>query len=231
MTRKLFISLLLSLVVVMLPSCNSSSSGYVAEDDTLFDIVTVVATGSNGTSFSVQKDDSSAPVTLTCTNAIDTAQVGKRVLIAYRLPSGTSQYTNSTVELVAAQKVINDTVQVADVTSLANEAQNLLSANVVGNYLDIKAQCSYKDAPARYALVLDESTVNDAYPTIYLTFKADNYINSSSKDLYASFNISKLRSNKAYAGFKLVWIPSISAASGTRTFKFSDVPETIVPTE
>ncbi len=227
---KTLLAFTLAIVALLLPACNSSSSGYVAEDDTLFDIVTLVSSNSNGSTFSVQKDDNSVPVTLSCTTAIDTAQVGKRILIAYTLPTGVSQYTSSSVTLVGAVKVVNDTVSVASADSFNNESQNVLVANMVGNYLDVKSQCDVYSSPKTFALVMDADTQNEAYPTVYLVFKSDNYISASQKDVYASFNIAKLRSNAAYSGFKLVWSPTSLAASGTRTFEFNN-KLTPTPTE
>jgi hypothetical protein len=220
MKQTKFTSFLVAALALLVCSCNSNSS-YTPEDDPLFDIVTYVAVSENGSSFQAQKSDISLPVTLTCTEKLDTAQLGKRVLIAYRLPTGVEQYTTSSITLLAAQKIVNDTVTVAEYSSFVDQTQDVVIANLIGNYLDIKTQCSVKSEPATLKLVLDPATATDEVPTLHLVFQTDNQLNSSQKDVYASFDISDLRNNLSYSGFKLVWLPKTAASNGSHTFSFN----------
>jgi hypothetical protein len=233
MKRNQFLSLISASVAMIFASCNSSSSG---TDDTgeeyLYDIVTYTACSDNGSSYSVQKDDNSTPAILTATQRIDTTyvKVGQRVLIAYTLPSGTPAYTSSSITLKGYQSIINGAIE-STTSAPTNESQNVVSAWITGKYLNIYSQCDVRSAPKTYSLLLDKSTADKEYPTVYLVFISDNTFSSSQKNIYASFDISELKNNSAYSGFTLTWNPYYGNGTGTQVFRFTNGAEVIKPLE
>lgn len=233
MKKTLIPSLFAAALAVLLPSCNSESNSATTDDDTHYDMVTYASMSDKGSTYTLQKDDDSQPVTLTATARIDTTavKVGQRVVIAYTLPSGVSAYTNSSINLKGYMTAVNDTI-ITDKAPTLNYNQKLISAWITGKYLNIHSQVSVAESAKRFELVLDEETVNNIYPTVYLVFEPDlDFDKVSSKSVYASFDISKLRYTLNARGFKLVWLPASGGGTGTQTFTLIDSSSIITPTE
>lgn len=230
MKRTLFTSLIAACTAMLLPSCNSSESTGTDSVDTQYDIVTYAALSKNGSSFTVQKDDNSTPVTLTTTQSLDTTyvKVGERVLIAYTLPDGVSAYTSSSITLVGYKPIINDVLTTGSYDS-TGDYQTIYAAWPTGNYLNIHADASFANEPKKYSLELDQLTANNEYPTVYLNFKTDRDDQASTNSIYASFDISELRANSNVRGITLVWMPKSGTGTGSTVINFGNSNSEIQP--
>lgn len=225
MKRNLFYSLFAAIVAIFLPSCNSSSDDIVTEEYQ-YDIATLSAMNDNGSSYIVQKDAASLPVTLTTTQRIDTTnvKVGERLLIVYSLPNGVSAYTSSSITLQGYRPIINKPIEFGSFSG-QNDNLRLISAWVTGKYLNVYASGAVYSDPKEFKLIVDENTLSDQYPTVYLVFRTDNEMSAVESSIYASFDISELQSKAS--GFQLVWNP-IGSVSGKEVFDFSGM-NTIQP--
>jgi hypothetical protein len=229
MKRTFFYSLFAAIVVMLMPSCNSSSNEVDTGEECQYDIATLKSMNDNGSSFVVQKDATSSAVVLTTTQRVDTTvvKVGERLLIAYTLPTGVSAYTNSSITLKGYTDIINSPIEVGSYTG-TNESVRLISAWVTGKYLNIYATAEIYEAPKEFRLILDESTLDQKYPVVTLLFKSDGIgVEAVESSIYASFDITELM--ERCSTFQLVWSP-LGGGSGRETFDLGGL-STIKPLE
>ncbi len=215
-------------------SCNSKNSGPQIEDDTLFDIATLVATNDNGTTVTLRKDGDSPLATLTFANVkIDTDKVavGQRFWIAYRTATGIP-YQSGPAQLIAYMAIYNSTIiegTKESTQSWATMQQDVLSMWRTGNWINVQALCTYSaDRPNKYDLVVDKTTLGNDYPEAYLLYEANTAPGANTQQFFASFNISSVWSLQNVKGLRITMFSS----GGKRTLTFSkDLTEPIRPNE
>lgn len=207
------ISLLLFTITALftMVSCNSSDdydNGIPA--DAQYSIVTLLSSSSTGSVFEFQKDNNSTPVTFTAPEtSIDIAQIPlkSRMLIAYKLETGSSLEAGGFIHVYAYGSILNGDIKFADPNASANFATGdvtLQTQWLTGDYLNLALTVSYSQTMS-LQLVCDKSTLEEEYPTVYLIYKADNQTTAYPHSGYASFNVAELWSNPGVRGFNFVF--------------------------
>lgn len=198
--------LLLTIAVISLSmvSCNDKSDEPQLERYTYF--ATLESIGNGTCSFSVQENSDSQPVILTATATLNSSfKVGDRYVIQYsnleNNPFVSGPVTLYYIIGVFSGDAVIETME--NISPLIADPINVLYAERTGKWLNIEAWVSVAEQPAKFGLFVDESTLGDEYPDVYLGFRTDNPGYSSPKTLYASFDIQSLFDLPNSKGFTL----------------------------
>ncbi len=184
------------LIGIMSASCNSDSNSGGLPADLCVDFATFTKTSDNGSVFTLRKSADSELVTLTAAVKIDTEKLkpGSRVIIHY-LPSGGQQpYQSGPIDLYGISEIQNGTPEKASLSTIEgwpSERLKMMSLTRSGQYLDVWAELSFSSKPERFVLAVDEATLSDEYPQLYIVFTSDNSIGRI-RQYYASFDLSSV---------------------------------------
>lgn len=216
----------MAVTMLVLPSCNKDNDE-PGTTDYQYLIVTISTLTDTGTTFTYQNGGLTSPViTLTSSQKLnkDSFKEGDRVMIAFTYSGGNQSVTNPNsgeITLLAIAPVINGDL----LTGTANEYNSFSSALVentycwmAGPYLNIQTSAVIRYNPKEFRLVMDQSTADQEYPTIYLLFESDDDVNGVAKNLVSSFNLTSFWENEAnYKGFNL----RVANLNGQREWTFT----------
>ena len=192
-------------LAVMTTSCNDNDNG--PENYVYYDIVTFVSQNDNGSTYTLHKDANSHLITYTASQRQDEKVVkpGTRIMIAYQLTDGRQSYTSGPIFLLGFQTVENGSL----VEGTAEQYGQWMSAGiqpkgfwVTGNYLNMQFQGMIRNEVKTLDLVVDETTLGNKMPDVYLMYKPDDET-APWKDIVASYDISLIWANMQYDGFVL----------------------------
>lgn len=209
-------------LVVGISSCNSSSDD---NPGTYMDFMTLISTGSTGSVFEMYNNESNTLLTLTSTvnlSDVKNVKVGERVILLYsygnRMP-----YTSGDITVFSLSPVLNGELTVApSVPEASFDDMQTQAVSVSGVYLNYQGSALYTENYNNMKLVLDEATMNNAMPDVYLVLDADSDNPAANwKGVFASFNISKIWTDSRYQGFTL-HINDVNSNFRTLTFKRSE---------
>lgn len=221
---KLTLAMLAMLTVsATFTACNSDDGGQLITTYTQF--ATLVADDESGSTFEVNNSADGPVRVLTSTNRVDTKKVavGQRLMIAYQLEGTTSEDGSGPIRLLAYMQVINGKLEVMSATEAENFKTNSLQdpvMQVTGNYLNVQVMGRLRTDPEKFALIADESTMDDKYPTVYLVFLSDDASTGAWKTIYGSFDISSIWNNQKYNGM----IVKMDNENGQDEFKLESRP-------
>lgn len=207
MKQKIFQFLALVAIAVGLSACNDSNNdGPVIE--TYQQFATLQSVSDNGSTFGVWNSATSGMRVLTSSEKIPASvcEPGQRLIILYQLMSGTSPEGSGSIALLAVMPVINGTVTektAAETGQWASNSVQEFSYQLTGNYLDLHFLAQMASEPKDCQLYVDQTTLADAYPVVYLIYEADNIATSTWKNVYASFDVSPILKDYVHKGFIL----------------------------
>lgn len=194
------ISAILAVITIGLVtvSCNSNSStpgGF--PDNMQTDFATLVSTSNDGTIFTLRKSGDSPLVTLSAAVKVDESviKVGSRVIISYVPSGGQGVYESGPITLYGLAGVFNAAITKEPMTTIDSWQSQRLKMMMIsrsGQYLDIWAELEYKTEPQRFVLAVDESTVDNDFPEVYLVFSSDMTSIGTPRQFYASFDLSSV---------------------------------------
>lgn len=200
-----FLSLLAAVFTLLCTtSCNDTS-----EDPTTteiyYDIVTLYAQNDNGCTLIAHADANSNAVTYTSAESLDTdyVSIGERVLIAYTSSYG--RYVSGAINLIGYQVVENGMIEEGneeDTDGWSSTGIQPSSLWVTGNYLNMQFDAPIYNKIGSLRLVVDESTLSNSMPDVYLIYIADQ-VGASYAEIVASYDISMIWANSDYDGFVL----------------------------
>lgn len=211
--KRNFAKLAAALVTVVagaaLTACNGTGMDKPTGPETYINFVTFQSQSDEGTVFTFNREAFTPLVTLTSAQKFDPKgfmpKPGERLLLQYLLPNGREPYTSGPVTLTAYQQVINGKVE----PGKAEDNRNWLSVGiqqpaiwVAGDYLNINLLASYVSSIKKLSLVVDETTLSDKMPTVYMMVIPDEDYVGTWKSVYASIDITEVWNNK-YDGFVL----------------------------
>lgn len=203
-----------TLAIIMALGLGMSAASCADEDDTdihhatLYDVVEFTSQNSSGTVFTLWRPDATTSVSLTTsTPVINTSLVapGESVFIAYT-PLDGKAYTSGPVEVSAYGTVNNAPLMKAASDKLEgwdSEPIYLMSLWRAGNKVCLRLRMTYDTAPRLFALVLDEATAEDEYPTAYLFHKRPSDVPNFSRQYYAAFDLSSLWNTPGCKGLRI----------------------------
>lgn len=212
-------------------SCNDDDNDTIP-NDSVTDFVTLTGVGNGGFTVTACKGDDSPLATLVFSNQkMDTTRVkvGQRFLLQYRTESG-QPYQSGAATAYAYRPILNAKLtQGNELTTShwATYSQEIPMIWRTGNFINIMAICDYKAAPATYAMVVDEETLDEAIPTAYLLYEPDKGVEGSTLVYYSTFDISLVWDNAQYNGLRVVYVDQ-NSQKRTTTFNKSG-SETITP--
>lgn len=183
-------------IVVGLAACSDADTPDI-HDATLYDVVELTAQNGSGSVFTLWRPDATVPVTLTTsTPVINTSvvEVGDCLFLAYRPVDGRA-YTSGPVEVSAYGTVNNAPLMKSTSQNLEGwdtEPVCLMSLWRAGDKVCMRLRMTYDTAPRLFALVIDESTAKEEYPTAYLYHRRPSDVPNFSRQYYAAFDLSSL---------------------------------------
>lgn len=192
-------------------ACSNDDSNPPFSGDEMFDIVTFVGnpqSNNNKAVFQFQKENDSRLTTLRATNTdLDTAKIklNTRMLIAYLPESGTHNVDDN-ITLKGYSVVFNDSIRTGDKNKLPNMEHNPIYVNAIwrsGTYINIHCGLTYSYEPSGFVLLVDNKTIDDPMPNVYLSYKTGSDHESYYKEFYASIDISNLWNRPTCKGIKL----------------------------
>ena len=213
-------------------SCNMSSNSGESNDNTIYTFATVEAVNDNGASFTFRKEDDSPLITLYSTQSFNTTTVkaGMRVFIGYTI-TGNQPYTSGQVTITGMLSPLGGDIIVGtadDYEQFASQKIGIEAFWRSGEYLNITATGAYYQDPKTFALVVDETTIDEPYPTAYLIFKSDRDIESvSDKAIYGSFDISEVWNREGFKGLAV----HVNSTGVQQLYSFNKGAQTITPVE
>lgn len=191
----LIVAVLLS---AMLFSCSKNDIVPGIPPDLCADFATYVESNTAGSVFTLRKNGDSDLITLTAAGVmVNNEQVkpGNRVIIQY-IPSGGQQpYQSGPISLYSITKIINGGVgseSLETIRSWSSDPVKMMTLNRSGQYLDVWAEATFDDSIIRFSLTVDESTVDDSCPQLYLVFESDEKTVVRTHQIYASFDLSSV---------------------------------------
>lgn len=205
MIKKTYCLLMLFALICSMASCSKSNEPIIGPEipnDALYDIVTLVATTANSSTFSVQKNENSAPATyFSSVSLLSNTDIkpGSRLLIAYKMQHDAPAYSTGAITLYGFSRLNNTEPDVLIGTSAAyngwdTEPMKMLSMWLTGDYLNVHSQMftTVTGRPTRYILVADQSTLDNPIIEVHLILKSNNSDGGNLSPIYASFDIYEL---------------------------------------
>lgn len=185
---------------------NTTGGGFPSNLNTAF--ATFVSSGDNGSVFTVQKSADSPVATLTSTTKVssDALKAGERVILQY-VPTGSDAYASGPVTIYGIGKIINGKVSEAtetEINGMRNDYLKMLIFDRTGAYINIWAEATLRNEPAKFTIVADKATLGDAYPKLYVVFETDSDMGST-RSVYASFDIASVFNQSTCEGVEVYY--------------------------
>jgi hypothetical protein len=168
--------------------------------------------------FTFRRSGDSPLITLTgvASQTLD-IESGTRVLLRYQ-PENGEAYTSGPVAVKYVLNINQDVLRQGDITGWDADPLYLLSMWRSGEYINMEAEVVYSETSRRFALVADESTLNDANPQLYLVHDTKNAPDNFSRRIYASWNVAALWNR---TGCRSITIHVNDSNRGLSTITFS----------
>lgn len=198
--------LITALLAFSLASCDEDGVDGPVEM-TCTDMVTFVGNINDKATFTFQKMDDSPEITLTAQSAINTDRVtnGTRMLISY-IPYDNKAYTSGPMTLLGARIVTQSPI----VTEWREEYDNWDKDKVyaysvwrTGSYINVHVRLTYSTEPRLFCLAVAPSTVESAWPDVYLVHTLNDKIDNHDRAYYASFDINEVWDRPYVEGIRL----------------------------
>lgn len=190
------LSIISLLIILGLSSCNKEDDN-IQNLPTYMDMVTFTEQSGNNSVFTFQVSQDAPVTTLVAPVKLNTeiVKLNTRLIIGYNVPEGVNYGESTTIELVSASLIYNDTVKIESISQyplwdVAN--LNLQKVWLTGQYLNLAAYTP-SSTDTEIILVADKSTIGSDTVKIYAVY--NNNLASGSpltREYYASYNLSDI---------------------------------------
>lgn len=190
------LSIISLLIILGLSSCNKEDDN-IQNLPTYMDMVTFTEQSGNNSVFTFQVSQDAPVTTLVAPVKLNTeiVKLNTRLIIGYNVPEGVKYGESTTIELVSASLIYNDTVKIESISQyplwdVAN--LNLQKVWLTGQYLNLAAYTP-SSTDTEIILVADKSTIGSDTVKIYAVY--NNNLASGSpltREYYASYNLSDI---------------------------------------
>ncbi|MDE6854200.1 MAG: hypothetical protein K2J38_04000 [Muribaculaceae bacterium] len=218
--KNIFLSTAVCALSLSMASCSTNDGPDGGQSVIFSNIVTVETVGSTGASFSFQKLDDSPMINLTTTQSVNGTgtnelKKGMRIVLTYTPASGV-QYQSGPITAYQWMKTYGEGGQLPVVSASSTENWYTNSVQQVmvqrtGQYLN--AGLVTNDTPSECRMVVDEATVNDEYPKVYLIYKSNNIPTSINYVFYASYSMTDLMEHENFKGVDVTYEDSYGKQS------------------
>ncbi len=198
----------LAVICAGLQSCSDEDETDGIRLPVLYDVVEFTSQSRTGTVFTLWRPDADEPVSLTTDSpVIDASAVepGESVFLAYT-PLDGKAYTSGAVSVSNYGFVNNGVLQKSDSgvpEGWDAEPVYLISLWRAGGKVCMRLRMTYDTTPRLFALVVDESTAGDEYPTAYLYHRRPDNVPNFSRQYYAAFDVSALWATPGCKGLRV----------------------------
>ncbi len=184
-------------------SCNDDK---VDSQDMFMAFVTYTSSSDDGSVFTTRENLDQALVTFTSTAVLSEKDypLGQRYIIGYTNQSG-NRYQSGPINLMTVMKIINGKIETATSDAIAKLTETDLNIELLqreGTYLNIQATGPIQIQPKKFGLYVDESTVNDKIPQVYVGFETDN-TGGYQRTFFASIDIAQLWNKAGCEGLNI----------------------------
>lgn len=198
-------ALLTGALITAMCACSDNDDDNRNVNPTIYDIAQLQLTPEQPASFLLYSRENTPPTTLLPTNLPtlpSDALSGNSYMIGYRVMAQPLPYTMQ-VELTTCSLINN-----SDIKLIAPDKLNGWDANPVwvvsvwpaGDKVNMHVLLEYDAQPRLFALVVDESTLSDPFPTAYLFHQRRTDTPGYQKKYYAAFNCEPLWQTQGVEG-------------------------------
>ena len=194
--------------LILLTSCLSDNGHDGPVDMICWDIATFNGNINDKAQFTIRQVNDLPEATLIAQTAIKTGDkdmTGKRMLISY-IPEDNKPYTSGPITLYSAAAVNQSPTKIEsmnDYTDWNRDPVYLYSAWRTGTYLNFHVALTYDKEPRVFRIVVDETTVGNDYPDLYLVHIMNQVTDYHDRRYYASFDISEIWNRDNVCGVRL----------------------------
>lgn len=198
--------------LVLLLAAGMAVQGCADNDDdgahrqaTLYDIVELTSTDAAGSTFTLWRPDADEAVTLRAGSRVSGVSAGDCLFLAYTPLSGKA-YTSGDITIQAQGYVNNSQLKKSTTEKLEgwdSEPVYLMSLWRAGNKICMRLRMTYDEHARLFALVADETTLDDEYPTACLFHQRINHDDNFARQYYAAFDVSALWSRPGCRGLRV----------------------------
>lgn len=193
--QKHYIPTLLAAVVVALlgfTSCNNDDDN-TPSAMALVDFMTFESQSTSSMQFTYQRGANSPQVTLSCAQTFNTeVEPGTRMVVMFYAPGDTLPATNTTIQLVQAQRALTAPARVVNIADSVQWNQNslyLTSISRTGRYLNVVAGVNTDISKQQFGFWADEATLSTDTPVVYLVNLTEGLWSYTLTPVYASFDL------------------------------------------
>ena len=205
---KIVFDVVLGAVVLLLGACKDADEADMPRAIKLYDVVEVASKSAQSAVFTLWRPDAVEPVTLYADNVpfdLSGVEAGECVFLGYTPVDGMA-YTSGRVIVEACGSVNNSRLGKSSPEKLEGwdaDPVYLMSLWRAGNKICVRVRLTYDTNPRLFALVADETTADDPYPTAYLYHRRRNDTPNFSRQYYAAFDVSALWATPGCQGLKV----------------------------
>ncbi|MCM1020635.1 MAG: hypothetical protein NC343_00705 [Muribaculum sp.] len=184
----------LLLLSLLLAACQDNS-GPRNHEFMYSDIVTIAsASKANGTVFTMQRYDDSPLITYTEPNWVAPEEYIEQRVHLYYYTESDKPYTSGRITARSVIAINNGNVTTGNPDSPLWNADPIWLNSVwrTGNYLNFRIRLSVSPEKRHFALLVDETTLTDPQPQLYLVHNMNGVQQSYLSETYASFDISSV---------------------------------------
>ena len=194
MRHLLHLSILLTMALLALSSCNKQEDIDRAYTDFRYDIVTYLGQNATGAVFEYLGHGDSTAVRLQ--SAVDISKDAKayqRVLLRYDFTDKTPS-ASRTITVYGCNAIVSDSIRMTmdGPDSLPLHEVKLRSLWRTGEFINLHCQVEYTGKSRTFMLVADGNTLNDDTVHCYLAHGLRGEMGTFWRDCYASFNVGAL---------------------------------------
>lgn len=195
---------MVAVIAAAVTSCNSDDGN---NDFSMFmSFVTLENSTDTGTKFTTNIGENSELVTFTSSVVLKEEQYpkGKRYIIGYSNEKN-ERYASGPINLYTIITVANGDVARSTPEAIALLQKDPISVTLLqreGNYINIEANAPVTISPKLFGLYVDENTMNNEYPDVYVGFQTDN-TGGVDRQFYGSFSIKSLWESPTCKGIKV----------------------------
>lgn len=191
------LSIISLLIILGFSSCNKEDEN-IQNLPTYMDMVTFTEQSGDNSVFTFQVSQDAPLTTLVAPVKLNTeiVKLNTRLIIGYNVPEGVKYGESTTIDLISASLIYNDTVKIEPISQyplwdVANI--NLQKVWLTGQYLNLAAYTPSSTYQTEIILVADKSTLDSDTVKIYVVY--NNNLASGApltREYYASYNLSDI---------------------------------------
>lgn len=199
-------SFILIAAAATLSACSNVNTDEI--QPSLFSAFATLESTSGKTTFSVQEEGTTTPVMLTSTVGLGSSfTVGKRYVIQYSTADN-KQYSPGPITLYGIYNVYQGTIITATTKEILDASKtpiNVTYSSLTGDWTNLTVTAPISQWPKNFSLYVNEETLHEAYPDVYIGFTSDNNSSNTQGTVFGSFDMSPLWEHENVQGFTLYY--------------------------